>query len=172
MENLQARKINRWKNHNYSRSGYYYVTICTRNHINYFGEINNNSVRLNEYGNITKCTWKEIPIHFSNIELDEFIVMPNHIHGIIHIVGDADLRPLQNNDRSKNILSLVIHGFKLSASRRINNANKIKFSVWQRSFYDHIIRTEVSLNKIRNYIKKNPTNWFEDSENRFSCFSW
>jgi REP element-mobilizing transposase RayT len=102
----------------------------------------------------------DIPKHFLNVELGEFIVMPNHLHGIINIVGDADLRPLQ--DRSKMSLSKIIHGFKSSVSRSVNRIDsRINFA-WQRSFYDHVIRADESLVKISEYIIGNPGNWERD----------
>ena len=97
MDKFPTRKPNRLKAYDYSTAGYYYVTICTYNRKESFGYIENNRIVLNEYGKITEKTWKEIPNHYPNVELDEFIVMPNHIHGIIIIknpaVGDGHARP-------------------------------------------------------------------------------
>lgn len=120
---------------------------------------------LNEYGEIVHTCWLEIPRHFPNVILDAFIVMPNHIHGIVVIendyhdyVGNADLRSLPiKNIRTKMALSKIIHGHKSSVSR------KIKRSLWQRSFYDHIIRNEQSLQTIREYIRNNPLQWLKEN---------
>ena len=107
------RKLLRLKNWNYSSPGYYFVTICLKNHEFLFGEIKNYQMYLNEYGEIANQYWQEIPKHFLNIQLDEFVIMPDHIHGILKIknindfqgldrkfyffVGCADLRTLQKN---------------------------------------------------------------------------
>ena len=159
------RKNNRLQGYDYSQGGAYFVTICARNREELFGAVNNDMVILNEYGKIANQTWLEIPEHFPNVGLDKFIVMPNHIHGVIYVVGGADLRPLQNNGRSKMILSTVIHGFKSSATRKIRIEYNNTDYIWQRSFYDHIIRNEKSLYKIREYIINNPIAWPEDAEN-------
>ena len=120
-----------------------------------------------EPGLIVDKIWRAIPAHFSVAELDEYIIMPNHIHGIINIVRAADLPPLQykNNDRSKMILSKIIHGVKSTVTRQINKMHKLQKPIWQRSFHDHIIRNNRSLNQIRKYIINNPENWQFDVEN-------
>ena len=169
---IRQRKPNRLKNFDYSSSGYYFVTICTKNKNNYFGEIKNNKMILNEYGNITKQCWENITKHFSNVELDEFQIMPNHIHGIIIIrnsnqsVGNAYMRSLQTDHwqyRTKMLLSIIVHEFKSAVSRSIRKYNS-SFQ-WQKSFYDHIIRNEYSLFRIRKYIKDNLGNWEDDRNN-------
>jgi len=127
---------------------------------------------LNEYGNITKQCWENITKHFSNVELDEFQIMPNHIHGIIIIrnsnqsVGNAYMRSLQTDHwqyRTKMLLSIIVHEFKSAVSRSIRKYNS-SFQ-WQKSFYDHIIRNEYSLFRIRKYIKDNLGNWEDDRNN-------
>lgn len=87
------------------------------------------------------------------------------MHGIINIVGDADLRPLHNN-RTKMALSMVIHAFKSSVTRKIHETRNSVKTVWQRSFYDHVIRNEKSLQDIREYTLNNPRNWQYDAENK------
>ena len=170
------------KNYNYSQNGIYFITICTKNRDDFFGEIENNKIILNKLGMIAEKYLLEIPKHFSNSILDKFIVMPNHIHLIIEIcdnnnddtnnVGTADLRSLPmrslsqsiSTNRTKMLLSKIIHGFKSSVTREINKKNSNIFQ-WQRSFYDHIIRNETSLNKIREYIIENPKMWERDRNN-------
>lgn len=91
----------RLQNWNYSSSGFYFITICTNKHINYFGEIKNNKIKLNQIGKIVLQNWVDIPNHFSNVKLDKFVIMPNHIHGIIIVKNNAFL--LDNNfQTSKN----------------------------------------------------------------------
>ena len=173
----KKRKPNRLKGYDYNQQGYYYITICTKNRLNPFGEIINNIMHLSQTGEIENKFWIAIPEHFKNIELDEFIIMPNHIHGII-IVNNGDVgnngvghpnHPIRaisvdNYDRTKMIVSKIIHGFKSSATREIRRQlNDFNFS-WQKSYYDHIIRDENDLNRIREYISNNPTNWETDGD--------
>ena len=116
--------------------------------------------------NIVKKIWEEIPEHYPDVKLDDFQIMPNHIHGIIIIdnikrnnVGDENFRPLQY----KTNLSNVIKGFKIGVTKWCKGNNYINFK-WQRSFYDRIIRTDQELYNIRKYIKQNPLKWsFENN---------
>lgn len=85
MKEYKTRKLNRLKEYNYSLTGYYYATICTHNRKKIFGDIKNVKMKINQHGEIVKNAWLQIPNHFSNTELDEFVIMPNHIHGIIII---------------------------------------------------------------------------------------
>ena len=173
----------------YSLDGCYFVTICTRDRQHYLGEVENRQVRLSAAGEILQTCWLEIPRHFPFARLDEFIIMPNHLHGIVSVgrsvnanVGGADLRPvkrrppykfwrpdqpLADEDRSKMVLCKIIHGVKSTVIRIINkmDVREDVYCAWQRSFYDHIIRDETSLQGIREYICSNPWNWDEDVEN-------
>ncbi len=163
------RKRNRLPDYDYSAPGWYYITVCTYKLHCWFGKIEDGKMQLNKIGKIVEQCWEKTPKHFNRIELDEYIVMPNHVHGIIIInsndVGNADLRSLQKNDRTKMLLSKVIHGFKSTVTRKIRKQlNEYAFA-WQRSFYDHIIRNEKSLYKIRNYIHNNPIRWYVDKNN-------
>lgn len=163
------RKHNRLPDYNYSNPGYYFVTICTKNKIPFFGSINDHGMNLNRLGKVVHKYWTIIPNHFDHISLDEFVIMPNHIHGIIVIepsittvVGDAVLRPLRGVNRSKMLIPKIIHGFKSTVTRKIHNQFPISEFAWQRSYYDHIIRDKNGLEKIRLYIKSNPENWLND----------
>ncbi len=162
---MYARKKNRLEGHDYSQPGYYYVTICTRNREELFGVIEDGNMILNDYGEIAKDAWLEIPNHSYNVAIDEFTIMPNHVHGIVVIVGGAavggaDLRPLHDN-RTKMILSTAIHGFKSSTTRKIHTLCNTINPIWQRNYYDHVIRNEKSLYKIREYIRKNVSKWID-----------
>ncbi|MEN8194667.1 MAG: transposase [Bacteroidota bacterium] len=156
------RKKNRLSEYDYSQNGYYFITICTKNKGEYFGKINNGKILLSEIGNLTKKHWNEISQHFPFIELDEYVIMPNHIHGIIIIdnennVGNNYSCSLQN--RNMELLPKIISQFKSSVTRQIRKQfNNYDFA-WQKSFFDHIIRTEKSLFNIRNYIFYNPSKW-------------
>jgi putative transposase len=134
-------------NYNYSQNGYYFVTLCTQDKKYYFGDIINDQMQLSEIGMIAKQQWLSIPEHYKeNVTLDIFAIMPNHLHGIIIIYND------QYNIQ-KNSLSKIIQQYKAPAFQ------------WQRSFYDHIIRNEISCQKIREYIQNNPLKWSLDKHN-------
>ena len=161
---MKNRKPNRLREYDYSASGWYFVTICTKNHIPYFGEVENGKMKLNRYGEIVRNYWKEIGNLHSDIQLDYFIVMPNHIHGIIIInsVGDANFAS-PTNDRTKMKLSKIIQQFKRAVTIDFRKNGNSNFK-WQRSFYDRIIRNEDELFKIRKYIRGNPLLWEIDKE--------
>lgn len=160
MNKFPKRKSIRLKEYDYSTIGYYYATICTYNREESFGYIENNCVVLNGIGEIVKNTWLGIPNHFSNVKLDDYVIMPNHIHGIIIIVGDGHARPVDKN----NNLSVIIGSFKSAVTKQINRSNNIPFR-WQRFFYDHVIRIDKSLDNIREYIISNPVRWNDDENN-------
>ena len=169
-----ARLIN-W---DYSSNGFYFLTICTKNRENLFGEIINNKMRLSEVGLIVRKYWLEIPRHFPFVKLDEFMVMPNHVHGIIIIMNvETPKSKLVETPKSKLVetpKSKLVETPKLGVSTIINQFKRIctieirkrynRFA-WQSRFYDHIIRDEKSLNNIREYIRNNPKNWHKDRNN-------
>jgi len=162
------RKKNRLPEYDYSQVGYYFITICTKDRECYFGKIKNGKMNLNEIGKLSRKYWKEIPKHFPFVELDEYVVMPNHIHGIIIIdndnnVGDNHGCPLQN--RNMELLPKIISQYKSSVTRQIRKQFDYYIFAWQKSFYDHIIRNEKSLFKIQNYIIYNPLKWDLEKNN-------
>lgn len=168
----------RLKHYDYRANGYYFVTICTHKKICYFGNINQEKVNLSSLGKIAEKFWLEIPQHFNYAEIDSFIIMPNHVHGIIiinNINGIEKLNSYQekniNNDDlsqtmskispKKGSLSSIIRSYK-SAITRWSKLNNYDNFGWQSRFYEHIIRDEESLNNIREYIVNNPIKWEED----------
>lgn len=167
---IESARLGEW---DYSNPWWYYVTINTKNHISCFGKVEKGKVVLNEIGDCAKKLWEEIPKHFQNIELDYFVIMPNHIHGII-IINPVETRHgvslQQTNAFSKpikNSLSVIINQFKGSV-KRWSNQNAIRDFQWQPRFYDRIIRNEKELYNIRKYIEQNPLKWNlekDDSEN-------
>ena len=161
------RKRNRLSYYDYSQPGYYFLTICLKHLQMYFGVIEGGRMTLSNIGEIVDGCWRAIPEHIRGITLDEYKIMPNHIHGIVIIssVGDADLRPLQSHDRSKMLLSKVIHGFKSSVTRKINSRHPRNNFSWQRSYYDNVIRNDKSLLETRKYIVGNPLKWEFDKNN-------
>lgn len=169
---VQSARLN---GYDYSQNGFYFVTICTNGKICYFGDIiietqNFASLRLTEIGEIAKQCWLEIPKHFPFVNLDEFIVMPNHLHGILEIKNDKKQQMEYQNKfgpQSKN-LSSIIRGFKIGVTKYTNNHN-IDFA-WQPRFHDRIIRSEDELNRIRQYIINNPLKWELDKNNLENLF--
>ena len=127
-------------------------------------------MKLHDIGQIVVDCWRAIPEHFCGTTLDEFIVIPNHTHRIVIIVGNADLRSLppsrvqQQTDRSKMYLSKIVHGFKSSVTRIVRKRWHNHIFGWQKSFYHHIIRNDKDLYRIRNYVQNNPLNWVLDQE--------
>jgi putative transposase len=172
------RKPTRHTNYDYNLPGYYFVTICSFGKNCLFGNINNGVMILNDIGEAVNKYWNEIPKHFENVELDYYQVMPNHLHGIIvidstnNIVGNAYTAFPVNNairhsgqafafptDRTKMILSKVVQQFKRQVTIDIKTRFGFKENIWQKSFYDRIIRNENELYQIRKYIKQNPMRW-------------
>lgn len=164
--NWYRRRTIRLKEYDYSSPGAYFVTICVKNRQEYFGKIKNGGMVFNDYGTVIAIHWADIPKHYSNVILDEWVVMPNHIHGIIVITSDTSFVGTAHCAVPTNInpvsLSQIIKSFKDATTKRIRSEfGNIRF-VWQRSFYDHIIRTEAELARIREYIHNNPLNWEHD----------
>lgn len=168
------RRSIRLKGYDYSQEGLYFITICCKDRICHFGKIENQTMILNENGKIADKYWNEIPQHFPNIILHDFIIMPNHIHGIIEItnaVGAKNFSPnhssnitseIENNvpqekpkGTSKTIGSIV-RGFKIGVTKHLG------FSIWQRNYYEHIIRNDKSHSTITDYIQNNPLKWNDD----------
>ncbi len=159
------RKSIRLKNYNYSRPGAYFITIRTIDHICVFGEVNGGIMYLNDYGKIARKCWQEIPKHFPNVKIDLYIIMSNHIHGILWLcdsgedVGVRHASPLHlphligNQIIKKPKLYTVVGSFKSAVTKQINILDDhSRKSFWQKSFYEHIVRDDNSLNKIRKYI--------------------
>jgi putative transposase len=173
------RRSIRLKDYDYTQHGAYFVTICAYNRQCWFGEVADDRMRLNARGETVVECWSQIPEHFPGCELDEFVAMPNHVHGILLIVEQEDKRvqgagaaccaptntPVRGVVRPGS-LSAVIRSFKAAVSRQINAAGDSPGEVlWQRNYYEHIIRNEDELNQIRQYIAENPLKWSVDREN-------
>lgn len=171
-KNLYQNKLTRLKGYDYSKAGAYYVTICTHKSENLFGEIKNGEMILNEYGQIVYDCWFDLLSHYHNIELDFFVIMPNHFHCIVMIVGvdcvgvgfvGVGFKPTPTEmvkNKKNHALPEIIRALKTFSARKINELRATKGSkVWQRNYYEHIIRNEKSLEKIREYIVNNTNNW-------------
>ncbi|MFA6522383.1 MAG: transposase [Patescibacteria group bacterium] len=167
-KNWPIRKFIRLPEYDYSQEGYYFVTICTKYRGQYFGRIQNGNMIQNMIGKIANEYWMQIPRHFNNVCLDKWIIMPDHVHGIIviknnesHAVGANNYWPLQDvpwQTQLSQSISSIIRAYKIGVAKWCHE-NQMNDFQWQRSFHDRIIRTESELNRIRAYIKNNPKNW-------------
>lgn len=165
---------NRLSNWDYSSAGYYFITICTYNREALFGYVSDGMMVLNEYGNVVQDEWLKSTKIRKEIELDEFIVMPNHLHGILLIKNNDNaivetngrLSLRQSSMKPKSVSSFIA-GFKSITTKRINTLRDARGNpVWQRNYHDRIIRNENELNNIRKYICDNPLNWEKDEFTR------
>lgn len=160
------RRSIRLKGYDYAQSGAYFITLCTWQRPSSFGEIMNGEMQLNTYGEILQRHWDSLPKHHHHLELDEFIIMPNHVHGIIVLIDD-------NTYKKRHGLPEILRGFKTFSARRINKIRRLSgVSVWQRGYYEHIIRNEKVLMAIREYIVKNPLSWEKDGLYRDRPHAW
>jgi putative transposase len=202
---LHHRRSIRLKGYDYSQNGAYFVTICAQDRTCLFGEIVDGGMQLNEWGQIVASTWQDLPNHVPHVQLDEFVVMPNHVHGILIITDDADdvgagsyddvvgagscddvvgaglcddvvgagLEPAptkpartDTGTRQRHGLPEIVRQFKTFSARRINECRGTPgIPVWQRNYYEHVIRDEEDLRRIRQYIVDNPANWARDEDN-------
>lgn len=167
MDKLPKRKNIRLKGYDYSQAGYYFITICSKDRKKCFGDISDGRggallhpiVELSKIGAILLEQWYELKNRYPIIGLDQFIIMPNHIHGIIII--DNELAEQSPAPTIGNIIC-AYKSITTKLSNRINNSpGRI---IWQRNYYDHIIRDERELMKIRQYIINNPAKWQEDRD--------
>ena len=185
---IHQRRSIRLPGYDYAQAGAYFITLCTYNREWLFGEISDGEMRLNKMGQIVMGVWLETPAHFPHIELGEFVVMPNHIHGIIVIndsVGVRHAEPLPNpahdpvrarhavppqgqleqfGKPTVGAIPTIVRSFKSAITKRINEHRKTPGAlVWQRNYWEHVIRDEKSLSQIAAYIANNPAQWELDS---------
>src|SRR5258706_7929796 len=163
------RRSIRLQHYDYASAGAYFITVVTQDRECLFGDIVDGKIRLNVWGQIVHEEWEKSAQIRQEIELDAFVVMPNHIHGIVVITletGRATGRsPLQSGP-AKRSLGAFVAGFKSVVTKRINMTRGLpSIPVWQRNYFEHVIRNEDSLNRIRDYILANPTQWEFDREN-------
>ena len=150
------RKSVRLPGFDYSQAGAYFVTICSYNKKCIFGEIVDARMHLNKRGFIIGDVWKSLESKYTFISLDKWILMPNHIHGIIW---------LKEENHGRQTLWSVISAFKVISGSAVRKVLAQEKNLWQRSFYEHIIRDESDLLRIRQYISDNPCQWHIDREN-------
>jgi putative transposase len=169
------RRSIRLKDYDYTNPGVYFVTICTWNRECLFGDIVNGGMQLNDFGEIVIREWRYTgDIRRTNVELDEFVIMPNHVHGILTIISGNGCRGMARHAPTvrqfanpvAQSLSSIIGSFKSAVTRQINiSRNHPGMPVWQRNYYEHIIRNETEMDRIRQYIIHNPSQWDNDENN-------
>jgi REP element-mobilizing transposase RayT len=180
------RRSVRLKGHDYAQPGAYFVTICTRDRECLFGHVVNGEMRLNDAAEIVREQWLRTEQMRPNVELDAFVIMPNHVHGIIVIHescrGEAsvveihgsntpsksDASPLRQrpNGTQPGSLSAIVQNFKSISTRKMNAARDAPgMPVWQRGYYEHVVRNEAELMAIGEYIEGNPARWDDDENN-------
>ena len=196
-DQAQGRRSIRLRGYDYSQPGAYFVTICIHDHKQrLFGDVADGKMALNDAGECAQRCWSAIPAHFPDVKLDGFVVMPNHVHGIIVIrhkvksanarvpqnVGVQNFEPLQvkrhdipetksRENQYQHIIprsiGSIVRGFKIGVSKWFREKTPGAV-VWQRNYYDHLIRDDKSYYYIRQYIRQNPEQWTFDSENHLN----
>lgn len=176
------RRSIRLKGYDYAQPGAYFVTIVTQGRVCPFGNVVNGEMRLNGFGRIVEWTWHDLPNHVAGIVPDAFVVMPNHVHGVVvltdtvvvvragsGLVGassglvGAGSEPAPTRRHS---LPEIIRQFKTFSARRINQYRQVQgVPVWQRNYYEHLVRDDEAMDRIREYIVNNPLQWEMDREN-------
>ena|SRR5438552_13662527 len=154
------RKGLRLKTRDYSAPGFYFITICTLKRAWWLGSIINDEVVLNPVGKIVQSIWESLPQRFLGLEVDSFVIMPNHIHGIILLT--EHLRYSKPDQISKPTLSNIVSNYKSATAYLIRRAAGIPEFSWQKSYYDTIMRNECALHRTRCYIARNPERWITD----------
>jgi len=167
------RKSLRLKHWDYKTTGLYFVTICINDRKNLFGEIKNGKMILNEAGLMVDKQWQHIFTRFKNSKTQEYIIMPNHFHAIIKIIGlplvGTQLTAIRQLDKNTPTLGEIIGPFKSITTnkyiQRVKHSNWQSFDkkLWQRNYYEHVIRDEEDFNRISEYIDTNPLKWELDS---------
>jgi REP-associated tyrosine transposase len=168
---IHHRRSIRLQDYDYASEGAYFVTTVTQGRVCLLGEIVDGKMCLNRYGEIVQRWWNEIPIHFPNVEIGAFVIMPNHVHGVIFIIDQrtGEVFPPHNEPKPlhKPTLGQIIAYFKYQSTKEMNLANVTgtiaKF--WQRNYFEHIIRNDQELQQKTNYILDNPSRWRSDREN-------
>jgi putative transposase len=172
--NLPARRSIRLKAYDYSQPGLYFVTICTHDLNNPFGIILNGEMRLNQVGKVAHETWLELPMHFPAVELHAHVIMPNHIHGALAILKRArHAVPLRSESNPESFgkpvaasLPTVVRSYKAAVSGRVRAIlGKPSYQVWQRNYYERVVRTGDEFREVCRYIIENPQHWAFDKEN-------
>jgi len=182
------RRSIRLKAYDYAQTGVYFVTICAYQRECLFGQVENEMMVLSQCGRIVEQCWKALPRDFPRVKLDVFVVMPNHLHGILILTGrhtagrgeafarhpkeqpqstPANASPLRSaHGTQPGSVAAIVQNFKSISTRKINRIRATPgMPVWQRNYHEHIVRDEAELSRIREYLGNNPLQWAIDREN-------
>ncbi len=163
--------------YDYSQAGEYFITLCTQKMRCLFGDVRNGEMHLNRLGQIVESEWRKTPLLRPMVDLGDFVVMPNHLHGFFVITQGSEKRDLATSvsvrahfsaplRRYSQELGSIIAGFKSATTKRINQQRRTPGSpVWQRNYYEHIIQDQEDSARIHHYISTNPTLWRLDRYN-------
>ncbi len=160
----------RLRGYDYTQAGLYFLTICAYRRQCLFGKIRNGKMLLNEAGRIVRGVWQALPARFPSVSLDTWVVMPNHLHAIIVLQG-AGFTPMKGAASSaptpgRVALGSIARAFKSLSAIQVNRKlGRTGSPLWQRNYYEHVIRRGADLDDIRRYIAENPSRWAEDPEN-------
>jgi putative transposase len=163
------RKLVRLRHYEYSQSGAYFITMCVQNRACLFGNIIDGDMQLNDAGRMIQSLWNELPTFYSGSEIDAFVIMPNHFHGIIILnesVGAIHESPLRMTvtERRNMAIPKMIGRFKMTSSKRINQFRETPgATVWQRNYWERVMRNDIELDAFREYIANNPLQWHLDT---------
>ncbi|MEZ5461973.1 transposase [Dokdonella sp.] len=157
------RKSLRLPNYDYTRPGFYFVTVCVQDRACLFGECTDGVMQANSAGHMIERTWLELQKHYARAETDRFVVMPNHFHGILVLKDAVSMNSVEALGHG---LPEIVRAFKSFSARMVNSLNRTPgLRVWQRGYYEHVIRGEQDYLRIVEYMENNPAKWSEDSLN-------
>lgn len=155
------RRSIRLKHYDYVQPGAYFVTICVQHRQCLFGHIDEGKMYLNTFGTIVDATWQYLPQHFQNVEIDAYVTMPNHVHGIV-IISDK-CSPNKAAPKGAPTLGQIVAYFKYQTTKEINRIRRCPGArIWQRNYYEAIIRDERMWHYVAAYIQRNPLSWWQD----------
>ena len=166
---MQRHNSLRLEGYDYRQAGVYFITICTFQREYLFGQVQAGVMEPSQLGKATFEAWADLPNHYPQVVLDEFCVMPNHMHGIIVLENEytVDVEAGRTDGVARHGLPEIVRAFKSFSARSINSIRKTQgVPVWQRGYYDHIVRNEEDYRRIAAYIQNNPQHWGEDEENQ------
>jgi len=159
---IRRRNSNRLSGYNYVQAGAYFITLCSYRRKSIFGAVSNGEMVLSTGGEIVQAEWLRTAALRKYLELDIFMVMPNHFHALVlfNQAWNGDVEPMEQTRRQRGDLGFLVAGFKAAVTKRIHALSLFPGQpIWQRNYYDHIIRGEEDYEKIREYIFNNPLKW-------------
>jgi len=157
------RRSIRLRGYDYTQAGLYFITLCTQGHVCLFGNVANEQMELNAAGRMIDTAWDQLPDHCPHAQIDTYVVMPNHVHAVIVLLPTDGVAMLSLADVVRRFKTFTTRQYVVGVKR--DGWPVFTGRLWQRNYHEHIIRSERSLNKIRQYIADNPAQWSHDPEN-------